>query len=1330
VAGELDRFAKATALKKWKLGDTIRNLPVIDGFAAPTKIEQYTLTEYPIDYSFKYVTRYDRCTTCHLGLEKATFTKADLKTLSSSELQSDEGKKVAQLYEMYETRQKEGEQLAFDLDDLPVKRSWPVGWICGSLLIVALAAGGGLAYKSSPRLGTLVVLGGFVVALGASTVLARMSPRVPDVPSVQLTPGQINEFCVHPRLDLFVDPNSPHPAEKFGCTSCHSGQGSATDFRNAMHTPNSLKEREEWTKEHSWSSIHFWDYPMLPKRFVESGCLKCHHQVTDLIRHGNREEAPKLLRGYNLVRENGCFGCHEISGLKSGKEIGPDLRLEPSPPLSAYTALERVKMLSDPLNPPGLMRKVGPSLYRISEKTNQSWARKWIQAPRDFRASTRMPHFYGLSNDAKEALPPEQKEFPNAEIHSIAYYLFTESADYLKGEDRYRKAMENRIAELKQKQSVNLISDSETKLLEELTRRLQLDQKPIPLVKEIRDGSGKVVQLPAAPADKKDQDAQVLLGRQLFSERGCLACHIHNGVAKSQGDVAAINSEANFGPDLSRLAAKIAPENGDADAKRRWLVQWIMNPTVYFPRTRMPITHLSVEQAAAVAAWLLSQSAADWQPSELEQPKSKDLADLARVFMLKAPGMTRQDVDDILKGPENAREGLKDLTGLALDADERALQGPLDDNKLKWYIGRKAITRLGCYGCHDTPGFATSKPIGTPLNDWGKKDPERLAFEDIVAYVENHYRTGEHGEHAEGQKPTYDEFFFGALEHHQREGFLHQKLEEPRSYDYNRIRAWDDRLRMPQFRFARGQSKGPDGETPEQKEERERKEEAEAREAVMTFILGLVAEPVPAAYLSQPEGDRQAEVKGRKVLDKFNCAGCHEVRPGVYEFNKNKDVTDELENNFKGSQKTFAADYLFPDDNAWVGQPSPRPDRHIAFGVPVPGADDPDKLILRLTEALRFTDSDKAVQNIRAGSSLGVPRKELLSETTPYGGAFVNWMLPYLAKRNPEVYKDYKNARAALPPPLLREGEKVQPGWLYQFLLDPQPIRYMPERDTEARGKLDLDTLARGTVLRMPRFSLAEDEAMALVNYFAAVDRRNNPAGGLNYPYYYVPQREEAYWHAATRKYVSGLSKELVTSRLKALEPTWEVLLREKVGEAERGLQAAEAAVKNAKPEDLKAAESSRTEAKAALDKLKAQLDKKDFAELNQQWLEKDAYAADAYRLLTSYNTPCLSCHQIGNLRLKPQGPPLDLAWERLRHDWTLHWIASPDRMLSYPTPMPQNFAANIVDAAGRSGQYPEFIGTPLEQVQAVRDILMIFPKAADMPVNRYNRAAAGGTGR
>ena len=40
----------------------------------------------------------------------------------------------------------------------------------------------------------------------------------------------------------------------------------------------------------------------------------------------------------------------------------------------------------------------------------------------------------------------------------------------------------------------------------------------------------------------------------------------------------------------------------------------------------------------------------------------------------------------------------------------------------------------GCYGCHDIPNFETARPIGTTLQDWGRKDTSRLATEHIEEY--------------------------------------------------------------------------------------------------------------------------------------------------------------------------------------------------------------------------------------------------------------------------------------------------------------------------------------------------------------------------------------------------------------------------------------------------------------------------------------------------------------------------------------------------------------------------------------------------------------------
>src|SRR5262249_11812345 len=148
---------------------------------------------------------------------------------------------------------------------------------------------------------------------------------------------------------------------------------------------------------------------------------------------------------------------------------------------------------------------------------------------------------------------------------------------------------------------------------------------------------------------------------------------------------------------LSRLAAKIAPEiadkNGLEEAKRRWVIQWVLNPTVYHPRTRMPITHLSPEDAADVAEWLLSQKVTDWEEKGPEEPTKADLIALARLYLGKAPGFTRAEVDEILPPDKGELPGILGdrLKNLPYDSDERKLEGPVSEDNLKWYIGRKAI---------------------------------------------------------------------------------------------------------------------------------------------------------------------------------------------------------------------------------------------------------------------------------------------------------------------------------------------------------------------------------------------------------------------------------------------------------------------------------------------------------------------------------------------------------------------------------------------------------------------------------------------------------------
>ncbi len=1226
LTDEFDRFAKLAEQKRWTVYDSIRALPVIDGFASPLKIDQITLSHLPIDYNFTYATRFDQCTTCHLGIDRPAYSRQALGELKK-EISAEEREKIKEAI--------------------------------------------GLVNDRREKLGK------------ASVDFSIDDDRLKPISGKELTQSRINEYCVHPRLDLFVGDTSPHPKMKFGCSICHGGQGSATDFVLASHAPNDATQQRRWQHTMNWKSNHYWDFPMLPTRFLESSCVKCHHQMTDLLPHGESVEAragrsidapgSKVLRGYNLVKDNGCFGCHEIPGIKDGRWVGPDLRLEPSPPLDAMTPTERVKATADPLSPPGTLRKVGPSLKRIAEKTNAEWTRRWLESPRDFRPDTKMPHFYNLSNNSPEFLRKSpfaeeraQADFPAAEIHGIAYYLFKESTGYLAGNETARKANLFRQQELQEKLKNHTISEKEKLELDEVNRRLELAGVPVPLKDQLKSADGKVVKLPDWLKDesarkekiegKKDASGEIIEmgGRQLFTEKGCLACHKHDGTTKADATTPAVISTADFGPNLSDLAAKIKPEVTDPEARWRWLVQWIMNPNVHFPRTRMPITHLTEDEAARIAAWLMSQSAGEWKQQDPAAPTIEALQHLARVYLDKAMG-NRIEGEAAIKneGLTESQEAAFKLRGP--DADELRLAKSRTDesweDKLKWYVGRKAITQLGCYGCHDIPGFEFAKPVGTPLNDWGKNDPERIAFEDAISWVKNNYRiVAQRDNPRDPKKPSfewrekdnkkpYEQFFFEALDHHQRDGFLNQKLVEPRSYDYDRLRAWDERLRMPQFRFSRSVVKRDASVEDNAQADRD---EAEAREAVMTFVLGLVAEPIPQAYVYRPSGDKEAVVKGKHVLEKFNCASCHFVDAGRYEFKLNEMARDVLNSMaYSKDNSNYASDHRepFKEQNEWTGQLSPDKDRLTITGMP----DVRDPNTIRLTEAVRFLNNAHEVRDVPAANHFKLDVEEMklqiLSKTAPNGGTFTDLLVPYLGSRLP-LYKDYVKARSALPPPLLREGEKAQPEWLFQFLKNPTVIR-------------------PAAVLRMPKFNMSDEDAMTLVNYFAASDRLSNPGGGLDYPYLHVPQRSDSFWREETAEYVERLKKDkLFDERKKAIE------------------EIAGASV--------------------------------------NQWEQEGAYATDAYRLLSNYEV-CLGCHNVGSLKAKnperDQGPPLDLSWQRLRPEWTARWIANPDRMISYPNPMPSNFTKDT--------KYHEFDGTQIEQIFAVRDVLMFFPKVTDLPTVR-----------
>jgi mono/diheme cytochrome c family protein len=92
-----------------------------------------------------------------------------------------------------------------------------------------------------------------------------------------------------------------HPVSKYGCTICHRGQGSATDFFEAKAV-----------------DVH-WDYPLLPLNLTQASCGSCH--ATDSKEM--QTHAPLLAEGRQLFVDRGCQSCHKINGV--GGQLGPAL---------------------------------------------------------------------------------------------------------------------------------------------------------------------------------------------------------------------------------------------------------------------------------------------------------------------------------------------------------------------------------------------------------------------------------------------------------------------------------------------------------------------------------------------------------------------------------------------------------------------------------------------------------------------------------------------------------------------------------------------------------------------------------------------------------------------------------------------------------------------------------------------------------------------------------------------------------------------------------------------------------------------------------------------
>jgi mono/diheme cytochrome c family protein len=196
---------------------------------------------------------------------------------------------------------------------------------------------------------------------------------------------QENPYRTHPKVDtLAVGANSPHPIKDFGCTSCHGGVGDrVNDFNSPAHIPQNETQKKAWIAKYHWHEPHKVPQPMLPLQHTEGMCMKCHQGVERI------ELADKLNKGRDLVETYGCYGCHKIEGWQH-------------------------------------LAKPGPSLLKITAKTNEKWMKNWIWSPHAFNPKAKMPAFFNQPNNSDVV----SKNKNMTEVNAMVAYLTKNAKPY------------------------------------------------------------------------------------------------------------------------------------------------------------------------------------------------------------------------------------------------------------------------------------------------------------------------------------------------------------------------------------------------------------------------------------------------------------------------------------------------------------------------------------------------------------------------------------------------------------------------------------------------------------------------------------------------------------------------------------------------------------------------------------------------------------------------------------------------------------------------------------------------------------------------------------
>ena len=400
------------------------------------------------------------------------------------------------------------------------------------------------------------------------------------------------QFRSHPFRTTLLN---AHPIEKFGCTSCHQGEGRATDSlaHSGWHLSEDANGQERW----HFAGDHHWEDPLLPV-----GKL-----AKIIVDDQNDELTVKLNKGSwtKLAIERRSPDAHDKDAA-----VPADYHAEPS---SGHGAKAELKQSDEDVFLGAIQAKIqtvvdGDSDVKdkwravVRKLDNRVQIGLEQQHPEEVLSAKETPVFNVRFNKPELAetlgfvgvvettgrqpllsasAPPSEPIRGEGMPHFDAKgrYVPPRGSEGLQIPDEMRNRFIEGLPELEASclrcHTGDVDLKPRTSQAKYVMAKLEREKaeawkaKDLAGYKKAHDGSEELPAPVADPAEATNPVPTFTEGRALFRKLNCTGCHILDGYSWDR----------NSGPGLDNVTAKVTPE---------WILGWIRYPRGFRAKTRMP----------------------------------------------------------------------------------------------------------------------------------------------------------------------------------------------------------------------------------------------------------------------------------------------------------------------------------------------------------------------------------------------------------------------------------------------------------------------------------------------------------------------------------------------------------------------------------------------------------------------------------------------------------------------------------------------------------------------------------------------------------------------